>query len=1019
MASQKLSALTALGTAFASNDLLYVDDISAGAAGSKSVTLADIFTTLEQTTSDGALIIGGVAAPAVSAAGKAKVYFDSTSNVLNLSQNGAAFIPFTLGGGQTGRLTYWLDAKTVTTFAELQRTSDGALQFNAIAAPAVSAAAKATLYFDTADNQLKLSRNGGAYASLIAGVSTIDSAAKSANGASISGNALIMQTADATAPGVVSTTTQTFAGTKTFNGQIIANRATSAGSTQVALTISAPSGGLVTTYAALGSATGTGGYISTSYDATTGYITHGFWNNGDWLIFKSDPTYPYTQIKNDGGGTRDIVLGSDGTFGASATIGFVWLPAVNGAPSGVPAGLAQFGYGNTCPTVIDKTNNLWYGYINGAWRNLTGVYPSSVMNLNSIAVASGSASVTTYTAFTYQQASSGNLSVTAANATHTAALFQGAASQSAAIFAIRQNATPGTGAFFDCQTSAPTSLFTVDSVGQISKLRGVGYAWPSAQGAASTVLTNDGSGNLSWAAGGGGSPGGSNKQVQFNNSSAFGGAAGFEYQSGASPNVSITAQNATHIPLTVIGAASNSAAVLVAKSGSSGTGDLFQAQSSSGTVLFSVSSAGAPSSPGAGSNSERYGSGATAPATSSIAIGPNSTTADSGAGGSGNIAIGAPAKIYTGSIRSIIIGRISTNGVLSQVTAVGDETVGISGLSNIATVGWHNSPGFSNTTLIGTDVSATAQNQFVAGSNTAAMNDVFFGKGVVNATPSAYTINGTGGSGTDIAGAGLQLAGGKGTGNAAGGVINLQTSDAGSSGTTLQALTTKLSLNSSNLILTSAGQYQFGSSGITSPDAGLARNRAGWISLTNGSTGAGSLTVPDVSGTDQAGLALTLGGGRGTGAASSGSIRLQTSVPGSTGPTVHTTLVDRIVVNGQKKALTKGSAVSLFDLDLPAGAGAAMQVKVTIVASDGADYQVYNATIFLSAVNKGGTYTKDVQPIYEQFANSTGTIGATWSLLNGTNKITLQVNANPSLTPTTLYAYYTIENNSQQAITIL
>src|SRR5215475_11636520 len=48
-----------------------------------------------------------------------------------------------------------------------------------------------------------------------------------------------------------------------------------------------------------------------------------------------------------------------------------------------------------------------------------------------------------------------------------------------------------------------------------------------------------------------GTPGGSNKQVQFNNSGAFGGAAGFEYQSGASPNVLITAQNNAHIALRV------------------------------------------------------------------------------------------------------------------------------------------------------------------------------------------------------------------------------------------------------------------------------------------------------------------------------------------------------------------------------------------------------------------------------------------------------------------------------------
>jgi len=46
------------------------------------------------------------------------------------------------------------------------------------------------------------------------------------------------------------------------------------------------------------------------------------------------------------------------------------------------------------------------------------------------------------------------------------------------------------------------------------------------------VLTTDGLGNLSWAAGGGGgnsSPGGSNTQVQFNNASAFGGSANLTF----------------------------------------------------------------------------------------------------------------------------------------------------------------------------------------------------------------------------------------------------------------------------------------------------------------------------------------------------------------------------------------------------------------------------------------------------------------------------------------------------------
>ena len=52
-------------------------------------------------------------------------------------------------------------------------------------------------------------------------VGTIDSQPKSANGAVISGPSLFLQTADATNPGLVGITAQTFGGNKTFNGQII------------------------------------------------------------------------------------------------------------------------------------------------------------------------------------------------------------------------------------------------------------------------------------------------------------------------------------------------------------------------------------------------------------------------------------------------------------------------------------------------------------------------------------------------------------------------------------------------------------------------------------------------------------------------------------------------------------------------------------------------------------------------------------------------------------------------------
>jgi hypothetical protein len=77
---------------------------------------------------------------------------------------------------------------------------------------------------NTTNNKLYL-RTGGAWVEVGSGnltVATIDSQTKSANGAVITGGTLVSQTADASYPGLVSTGTQTFAGTKTFNGNVYA-----------------------------------------------------------------------------------------------------------------------------------------------------------------------------------------------------------------------------------------------------------------------------------------------------------------------------------------------------------------------------------------------------------------------------------------------------------------------------------------------------------------------------------------------------------------------------------------------------------------------------------------------------------------------------------------------------------------------------------------------------------------------------------------------------------------------------
>lgn len=105
-------------------------------------------------------------------------------------------------------------------------------------------------------------------------------------------------------------------------------------------------------------------------------------------------------------------------------------------------------------------------------------------------------------------------------------------------------------------------------------------------------------------------------------------------------------------------------------------------------------------------------------------------------------------------------------------------------------------PTLSDSIALGYLAQISASNQFVVGSGTSAITDVYIGEGVTSATPSDVTINATGGGGTDITGADLILAGGKSTGSAYGGDIAFYTSDRGVSGTTAQTLTEKMRLYS-------------------------------------------------------------------------------------------------------------------------------------------------------------------------------------------------------------------------------
>lgn len=111
---------------------------------------------------------------------------------------------------------------------------------------------------------------------------------------------------------------------------------------------------------------------------------------------------------------------------------------------------------------------------------------------------------------------------------------------------------------------------------------------PSDQGTSGSVLTNDGSGNLSWTSSLSaiGSSGSTNYVPLFTSASTVGNSS--LYQSGTSIGLGTTSPGAS----LQINAGSATTKGLIVRAASSATANLFEGQNSSGSALFEVSSSG-------------------------------------------------------------------------------------------------------------------------------------------------------------------------------------------------------------------------------------------------------------------------------------------------------------------------------------------------------------------------------------------------------------------------------------------
>lgn len=172
---------------------------------------------------------------------------------------------------------------------------------------------------------------------------------------------------------------------------------------------------------------------------------------------------------------------------------------------------------------------------------------------------------------------------------------------------------------------------------------------------------------------------------------------------------------------------------------------------------------------------------------------------------------------------------------------------------------------FSNSAAFGyssanpaTYTPVTGSGQITFGTSTAAMQSLYLGNGATPvASPTNSNIQVTGSSGTNVAGATLELLGGASTGNAAGGFVAISTTPAGISGTGANSKVTALTVKSTGVV-----QLNTYGAGVLITDA------SGNISAssTTGTVTSVAMTVPSflsVSGspiTTSGTLAVTLSG---------------------------------------------------------------------------------------------------------------------------------------------------------------
>ncbi len=262
--------------------------------------------------------------------------------------------------------------------------------------------------------------------------------------------------------------------------------------------------------------------------------------------------------------------------------------------------------------------------------------------------------------------------------------------------------------------------------------------------------------------------------------------------------------------------------------------------------------------------------------------------------------------------------------------------------------------------------------------------------------PAVSTIRGVDAAGTDIAGGGLTIGTGQGTGSSAAPSLTFQVAPNAGTGSSQSPLVTAA---------------VFSGTGFT----------IGGTQAVSGGTAPAAVTVQGYksAGSDVNGGSITIAPGNGTGAAAGSSANINRNLIRATSSTAQTGVNAITVCESKILSNTSATVTTLATIGLASNTAGGATVTITVTADDGTNFDAETQSANLSFVNKAGTFTVSTPTIAaSSAANNSGSATIGFTATGASSLISLKVTpVFTTIVPTTVTAYIEVNNHSAGAVT--